>query len=387
VATFYSHWRSISPVPGACLGAAPVGNHACVLFALLAAALIAAPTAALPGDELLRYYEYDRSLPLNPEIAKADEGENLVVYRVYYESVNGVRVPALLAVPRTRAPPYPCIVFLHGYGGRKEDALELASIAAPLGYAVFAIDAVYHGERSVPGRQLYSPDLEDSRRGIIQTVLDLRRGVDLLETLEFIDEDRIGYAGGSMGGIIGAIFIGVEPRVKAAVLAVGGGNMTLMIRESEHPAVPPIRERIESEGIRWEDLEELMRPVEPLNFIWRFSPRPLQLHCGKYDRIVPAEAQRQLAERAGEPKEVYWYESGHSLPMEQVVPRAIEFFDVHLKGEKPSTMLWRKLLLATAAGALILVGALVILASRRLKLKAPHIGSSAPPAAPEHPSG
>jgi dipeptidyl aminopeptidase/acylaminoacyl peptidase len=66
----------------------------------------------------------------------------------------------------------------------------------------------------------------------------MRRGLDFLETLDFIDRERIGYAGGSMGGIIGAIFIGVEPRVKAAVLAVGGGNMSLMVRESEHPGRP-----------------------------------------------------------------------------------------------------------------------------------------------------
>jgi len=338
------------------------------VWLLALAALLAVPLAsAQEGDELLRYYEYDRSLPLNPEIKKVDEREHFVVYKVYYDSVNGVRVPALLAVPKVGRPPYPCIIFLHGYGGRKEDALGVAAIAAPLGYAVFAIDAVYHGERSVPGKQLYSPDLEESRRGFIQTVLDLRRGVDLLETLDFIDAGRIGYAGGSMGGILGAIFIGVEPRVRAAVLAVGGGNMTLMIRESEHPAVPPIRERIEREGIRWEEVEEFLKPVEPLNFIWRFSPRPLQLHCGKYDRIVPAEAQRQLAERAGEPKEVYWYEAGHSLPLEQVVLRAIAFFERHLKGEDPAARLQR--LLLAAGGAL--AAALAILAGVERLLRLP----------------
>jgi len=284
------------------------------------------------ADELLSYYSYDRDLPLDPALIKAGEAEHYSAYRVYYTSAGGARVPALLAVPKVGEPPYPCVVFLHGYGGRKEDAIPLAGLAAPLGYAIFSIDAVYHGERRVPGRQLYSPDLEDSRRAIIQTVVDMRRGVDLLESLGYIDGGRIGYAGGSMGGILGAIFIGVEPRVKAAVIVVGGGNMALMIRESEHPAIPPIRERIAREGISWEELERLLAPVEPLNFIWRFSPRPVQFHCGRYDRIVPAEAQRQLVERAGEPKEVYWYESGHDVPLDQVVPRALRFFERHLKG-------------------------------------------------------
>lgn len=289
----------------------------------------------MPSPEsgsLLEYYEYDRTSPLQAEMSKLSEDELTTVYKVHYLSVSGVRVPALLILPKAGEPPHPCIVFLHGYGGRKEDAIPLARLVAPQGYAVFSIDAVYHGERSVPGKQLYSPDLEESRRGFIQTVLDLRRGVDFLETVGEVDGSRIGYAGGSMGGILGAIFIGVEPRVKAAVIAVGGGNITLMIRESEHPAVPPIREYIARKGINWEEVEKIVEPVEPLNFIWRFSPRPIQFHCGKYDRIVPAEAQRQLVEKAGEPKEVYWYESGHDVPLSEVVPRALEFFNRHLRG-------------------------------------------------------
>ena len=281
-------------------------------------------------DDLIKYYHYDRSMPLNSEMFKVGEEETFTVYKVYYDSINGKRVPALLIIPKVGKPPYPCIVFLHGYGGRKEDALELASVAAPRGYAIFSIDAEYHGERKVPGKELYSPDLEESKRGIIQTIVDLRRGIDFLETLEEIDRDRIGYAGGSMGGILGSIFIGVEPRVKAAVIVVGGGNMTLMIMKSKHPSIPPIRERIRELGISWEEVRRIVEPVDPLNFIWRFSPRPIQFHCGRYDEIVPAEAQEQLVERAGEPKEVYWYETGHDVPIEVVVARALEFFDRYL---------------------------------------------------------
>ncbi|RLF06220.1 MAG: hypothetical protein DRK00_02255 [Thermoprotei archaeon] len=300
------------------------------LIGLLAGVLLSA--AGEPDEELVKYYEYDKSEPLNPEITKVGEEDTFTVYKVYYDSVNHVRVPALLIVPKIGKPPYPCIIFLHGYGGSKEDAILLARVAAPRGYAIFSIDAVYHGERRVPGKELYSRDLEDSRRGIIQTVIDLRRGVDLLETLDFIDSNRIGYAGGSMGGIIGAIFVGVEPRIKAAVIVVGGGNMTLMLQKSTHPAIPPIREYIAKSNISWSEVEELLRPVEPLNFIWRFSPRPIQFHCGRYDEIVPAEAQRQLVEKAGEPKEVYWYDTGHDVPLEEVVPRALSFFDKYLKG-------------------------------------------------------
>ena len=283
--------------------------------------------------EYLGLYEYDRSEPLNPVVSKSWESEGYVAYKLYYRSVAGQTVPAVLTVPKGGEPPHPCIVFLHGYGGRKEDGLKLADVFSAHGYAVFSIDAPFHGERSEPGRVLYSPDLEEFKANVVQTVLDLRRGVDFLETRDEVDSRRIGYGGGSMGGIIGALFVSVEPRIKAAVIVVGGGNLPLMIRESRHYSTPPIRARLEKLGITYEELGEILAPIDPLNFIHLFSPRPIQFHCGLYDDIVPAETQRQLAEKAGEPKEVYWYEAGHGIPPEPMLKRVLTFFDKHLKGE------------------------------------------------------
>ncbi len=306
-----------------------------ILSPLIILIMVIALISASGGtDDYLKFYEYDRNLPLNAEVSKLRETERFVVYKVYYDSVNAQRVPALFIVPKVGKPPYPCIIFLHGYGGRKEDALTLAEFVCKEGYAILAIDAVYHGERRVEGATLYSTDLERTKRGFIQTVIDLRRAVDFLETRNEIDPNKIGYAGGSMGGIIGAIFIGVEPRVKAAVLVVPGGNISLMVRKSQHPAIPPIREYLRKAGISYEELQKIMDPIDPLNFIWRFAPRPVQFHIGKYDEIVPTEAGKQLYERAGEPKEVYWYDAGHNVPLDLVLARALDFFDRHLKGKR-----------------------------------------------------
>jgi len=198
---------------------------------------------------------------------------------------------------------------------------------------VIAIDAAYHGERKVPGKELYSPNINDTLRGTIQTVIDLRRAVDYLETRPEIDVNKIGYVGGSMGGILGAIFIGVEPRIKAAVLIVAGGNMSLMIRESQHYTMSAVREHLQKEGISYEELQRILDPIDPINFIKYFSPRPVAFHLGKYDTIVPAEAGRQLYEAAGEPKWVYWYDAGHNLPLDIVLTRTLDFLNQNLRGE------------------------------------------------------
>ncbi|MCX8183865.1 MAG: alpha/beta fold hydrolase [Crenarchaeota archaeon] len=285
----------------------------------------------LAEDDLSRFYAYDKSIPLNPVEELIRDERVCKIFKVYFNSVNSERVPALISIPSGRGK-HPCVVFLHGYGGSKEDMLSFASLVAAEGYAVIAIDAEFHGERREKGKALYSPNLEESRNGIIQTIIDLRRAVDYLETKEEIDVERIGYVGGSMGGILGAIFIGVEPRIKAAALLVAGGNMSLMIMRSQHPAIPAIRRYMEEQGMTYKELQEKLNLVDPLNFIGKFAPRPVVFHLGKYDRIVPAEAGEQLYKAAGEPKQVYWYDSGHDLPLELVASRILDFMDRELKG-------------------------------------------------------
>ncbi|MEM2586724.1 MAG: alpha/beta fold hydrolase [Candidatus Bathyarchaeia archaeon] len=284
------------------------------------------------AEDLRKYYDYDKSLPLNASEEVVEESENYKIVKAYFDSVNGERVPALLSIAKGRDK-IPCIVFLHGYGGSKEDIRGLAILIAKEGYGVIAIDAAYHGERKVPGKELYSPNINDTLRGTIQTVIDLRRAVDYLETRPEIDVNKIGYVGGSMGGILGAIFIGVEPRIKAAVLIVAGGNMSLMIRESQHYTMSAVREHLQKEGISYEELQRILDPIDPINFIKYFSPRPVVFHLGRHDVIVPAEAGRQLYEAAGEPKWVYWYDAGHNLPLDLVAARILDFMDKNLMGK------------------------------------------------------
>ena len=303
-----------------------------LLFSALSVAFNHAAEGGNGGEDYLKFYDYDRSMPLNVNETLLEEKENYKAYKVYFDSVNGERVPAIFIIPKGEGP-YPCIVFLHGYGGSKEGVLEAAGLIAGEGYAIIAIDAEYHGERREEGRALYSTDLNDSRRGIIQTIIDLRRAVDYLETRPEVDMEKVGYVGGSMGGIFGAIFIGVEPRIKAAALLVAGGNMSLMIMKSQHPAIPPIREYLREANLTYEWLQNFLDPVDPLNFIWRFSPRPVVFHLGRFDEIVPAETGELLYEKAREPKKVYWYDSGHNLPLDLVLARVLDFMNRELKGK------------------------------------------------------
>ncbi len=117
--------------------------------------------------DFANFYTYDENMPLEAEEELIEEGSSHRIFKVYFRSVNNERVPALISIPSTGTPPYPCLIMLHGYGGSKGDMKNLAKFAAENGYAIIAIDAQFHGERSQPGKTLYSTNLTQSRDGII----------------------------------------------------------------------------------------------------------------------------------------------------------------------------------------------------------------------------
>jgi len=290
---------------------------------------------------LKQYYEYDRTVPLNAKIEQrrhvAWNGERVetsplktralkirsltfVQEKISFDSViadprhyhTGRRITGLLTLPHEPAGPVPCLLLLHGYGDSKEDANLAAMVAARQGWAAFALDAMLCGERAAKGRNIYSPNLYQTRVALIQSIVDWRRGIDYLTTRPEVHPRRIGLLGASMGGIMGTILAGVDQRVCCAVIAAGGADWGLMASLSQNEPAQALR-RIRPE-LTPEKIAAILAPVDPLNFIDKISPRPVLLQHGRADISVPPEAAQLLWERAKEPKEMDWYEVGHYFP-------------------------------------------------------------------------
>jgi cephalosporin-C deacetylase-like acetyl esterase len=289
-------------------------RSACVFAAfwvLLSLAAAVARADAKEWERLKGLYDYDRDIDLRAVVTER-EGTNLArVWHVEYTGANGERVPALFAVPKDGKPPFPCVLLQHGYSGSKDDFLSgMIDLAAMQQYAVLAIDAQYHGERKAPGYDILSTDIESDREALIQTVIDLRRGIDFLETRDDVDTRRIGYVGFSMGAILGTLTAAVEPRIDTCVLVVGGGDWPLLAAESRLPEAAEIRK---SKVLETEEGRALMEDVEPLNFAPHIAPRPTLMLNGTKDTIVPKACADKLYEALKEPKKIVWYKQGHNL--------------------------------------------------------------------------
>lgn len=287
----------------------------------------AQPSRTIPYEQV---YAYDRDLPLNAEVTEQQRGTGYVIYRVQYSSVHDKRVPAWWCVPTTGTPPYPCVIIMHGYGGDKNGLQILAPAFAMRGIATLAIDAEYHGDRKQPGNDILSTYIYRNRDALVQTVIDLRRAVDFLQSRQEIDGKRIGYIGLSMGGILGGIVAGVDERIQAPILIVAGGDWGYLFSTSQHPTAMQLREKNPELFKSAQKMNEVMGVVEPVNWVARISPRPLLMINGKDDQIVPKECTERLFAAAKEPKEIVWLEGGHMPQPDAVLRRVDEWLTKHL---------------------------------------------------------
>lgn len=271
-----------------------------------------------------QFYQYDKKALLNAKENVIEETKDYVKYHVTYSSVNDKIVTAVLTVPKTGKPPYPVIIFQHGLSENKyADQVWFGSQKLVLqGYAVFTIDADEHGERAKDKSSGYAASmmgkgqLYNMRNMFIQTAIDIRRGIDYLSKKNFINKEKIGYAGISMGGLIGVLVSAVDTRIKAAVFIVAGGNFLKMISLL---AVFP-------------DAAIITKTIDPIYFIKKISPRPLLMINGLQDTMF-LEPAKELFATANEPKKIVWIDADHiGVPFkEETIKNLLEFYQNNLK--------------------------------------------------------
>jgi cephalosporin-C deacetylase-like acetyl esterase len=291
----------------------------------------AADSANGPLWEFSWFFEYDKDLPFNLEERIEKQTDQYTIYHWAYDSAHDKRVTAYFVKPGNHLGPAPCYLFMHGYTGSKDDAFRAADMTARSGYCALFIDAEYHGERKVEGKSMYSKLGYSSRDAMIQTVIDFRRGIDLLETRpDEVDAARIGFAGGSMGGILGAVLAAAEPRIRATALAVGGADWGYLLKASVVAEALGLNKG--DNPLDPNEFRRIVAPADPINSAHLISPRPVLMLNAKYDILVNPPANKMLFERLKPPKKIVWFDSGHELPFDTALDYILKFYGMYLVG-------------------------------------------------------
>ena len=255
-------------------------------------------------------FSYDVNAPLNLQKAIQSTSNGVEVSTISFSSPDGGSVTGLLFDPVTRSGLRPGIVLMHGHPSNAKNMTPIAQSYAQYGAVVIAIDAPF--ARRAGGAMTLLP-LDSSEQ--IQVIKDLQRAVDVLRSRPNVDDDRIAYMGFSWGGATGALFVGIERRLKAAALVVGhAGQVSLRTGPEGFKNISVLPCAMRVAWIR------AMAPLEPIRFVGHANV-PLLMQNGTFDEYIPNYLAAELHAAAPQSSTILWYAAGHNLGQQAVFNR------------------------------------------------------------------
>ncbi len=148
-----------------------------------------------------------------------------------------------------------------------------------MGAVSLLIDAPF--SRAGESKRDFDPTVthpEIDRDIYIQTVIDLRRGVDLLLSRRDIDRKRIGFVGDSFGAHTGVLLASVEKRIKGYVIMAGVPSLTEFLRTSTVPGIVEVRNSLTK--AQQSNYFTRLATVDPINYVPHVAPSALFFQFG-----------------------------------------------------------------------------------------------------------
>jgi hypothetical protein len=190
----------------------------------------------------------------------------------------------------TATGPLPVVIFGHGLFGSGEDYLDdgfLQTVADRYCYVVFGGDFIGLTSRQFAVTAAAANDLnkgqwiteklaqsvidfialEHAIRGPMRAAPEFKRGA-----LELIDPTKVYYLGGSLGGIMGNVFMAYDPTITRGALGVPGGAWTMLFERS----------------IAWSALKGAATGAYPDPLIYELLVNLLGMKFEPYDPITTA---------------------------------------------------------------------------------------------------
>lgn len=279
------------------------------LAALLVATLFLTAAAAPPGDA---HFAYDAKAPLDTVTSGVETRGDVVIQDLSCASPKGGRVPAYLVVPPGKGP-FAAVLWGHWYWENspmksRRQFLDEAVVLARSGVVSLLTDGPVARPGYVTDRtQMNAKQFDD----LVQQVVDMRRGADLLLARPDVDPRRLAFVGHSYNAAVGAILAGVDRRFKAYVLMAGGLSDQVDFRSDEY------RRYIAKVGrAKWDPFVAEHTWADPGPYVAQAAPAVVFMQFAtKEDFLTPARV-KEYAANVSEPKRFKLYEAPHALNAE-----------------------------------------------------------------------
>ncbi|MFH1969752.1 MAG: acetylxylan esterase [Verrucomicrobiota bacterium] len=264
--------------------------------------------------------KYDARSPFNVVLQSSEQKKGYILEEFTFEgSRPGEKVPVLAVIPSNTGQPCPAIIFLYGQGMEMTFVDKIAEAFSLAGFALFVPEQLGRGKRR---RKELGPveKIATFHQRIMTTIHDPRRLIDVIEKRPDIDSQRIYLWGASYGAMAGCSVMAYDPRLKAGVLTLCGGDFQKMAKDT---AIRKTLPRFSWLKLAAPVAASLLRPFDPILHIARIAPRPLLFQNLLNDEMIPRSSVEGLYNQAGQPKQILWYDSPHNHPVKDAVKQAV----------------------------------------------------------------
>jgi dienelactone hydrolase len=262
--------------------------------------------------EMLRHFDYNKEAPHGVKHIGAERRGKVTVHDIAYSSPKGGLVPAYLVVPKGKGP-FAAVVWGHWCWPNspmrnRKQFLDEAVALAPAGVVSLLTD----GPIARPGHVVNNEDLnEQDITELVQQVIDMRRGVDLLLARKDVDPKRIAYVGHSCNAVTGAFLAGVERRFKAFVLMAGTMSDELTMKTPEYQEY---RQKVGPE--KFDAFVAKYAWTDQGKYVSHAAPAVVFLQYATQEKFITPERARLYAAVVSEPKRFKLYDAPHALNAE-----------------------------------------------------------------------
>jgi dienelactone hydrolase len=286
----------------------------------------------------------DRSkrCPLNFHVTAENDCGSYILRLLTYSSEPDSRTPAYLLIPKPALHSkrkFPAILALHptdtGFGHRvvveqlRDTYRAYARDLAERGYVVLA--------PAYPLMADYQPDLNalGYTSGTMKAIWDNLRGLDLLDSLLYVNHAKIGAIGHSLGGHNAIFTAAFDSRIRVVVSSCGfdsfldyyNGDIKGWTSERYMPALLNYTNRLQHIPF---DFHELIGTLAPRPIFINAPLHDSNFKSQSVDEIVRAARPIYRLFRAQQSLRVEHPDCGHDFPPEMRAA-AYEFFDKFLK--------------------------------------------------------
>lgn len=269
--------------------------------------------------------------------AKLDAADLVDSTVVRFKARDGMEIPNILWKPHqaTAANKAPAVLLVHGGpGGQTTRGYNaVAQYLANHGYVVLGIN---NRGSSGYGKTFFAAD--DGKHGR-EPLWDCVDGKNWLQTLDYIDKDRIGIMGGSYGGYMTVAALAFQPDEFKVGVNIFGVTNWLRTLESIPPYWESFREALYQEIGNPETQRDFLIETSPLFHADKITKPLLVLQGANDPRVIKAESDDIVAavQKNGVPVEyIVFDDEGHGFTKKknQITGYGaiLKFLDTHLKG-------------------------------------------------------